>query len=148
MDKLHAALIFFLIIGLLSSFLGYIDYLSQGNFCGYVAGSTGVFSCETVYSIDEAMIVDGIHLSEIAPVFFIMAVMVYGLYFVFERRVFFVTLTLLLAIGSAMVPYLVYLEVSVAKAFCLFCTIMHVSIIGSFTLSSYIIFRARAMGPL
>ncbi|MCE4612842.1 MAG: hypothetical protein F7C07_03295 [Desulfurococcales archaeon] len=118
-----------------------MDYLSQSSFCEYATRFSDSFSCETVYSIDEAFIAGGIHLSEAAPIFFSLAVAVYGSYLVFERRTIFIALTSLLAVGLAVVPYLVYLEVFVAQALCFFCTLMHVSIAGSFTLSAYALTR-------
>ncbi|MCE4620918.1 MAG: hypothetical protein F7B95_00575, partial [Desulfurococcales archaeon] len=38
-------------------------------------------------------------------------------------------LAILTGIGLAMVPYLVYLELRVARAICIWCTIMHVMIL-------------------
>jgi len=86
-----------------------------------------------------------IHLSEAAPIFFILAVKLYGIYLIKANRTVFAALTSLLALGSAFVPYLVYLEVYVAEAFCFFCTLMHISIVASFATSLYLLYRGSLL---
>lgn len=46
-------------------------------------------------------------------------------------------------IGLALVPYLVTVEFFVVKAICLYCTIMHISIIVDFAVISYFLFYRR-----
>jgi len=42
--------------------------------------------------------------------------------------------------GLALVPYLVFLELFVVKAICVYCTIMHVAIIIDFIIVTYLLF--------
>jgi uncharacterized membrane protein len=56
-------------------------------------------------------------------------------------------------VGIAVVPYLVYVELAVIRAICLYCTIMHAAILVDFAVISYVLFsrrsrlRAVIMGP-
>lgn len=43
-------------------------------------------------------------------------------------------------IGIILVPYLVYIEVILIKAICVYCTIMHVAIVADFIIISYLLF--------
>ncbi|HZW84439.1 MAG TPA: vitamin K epoxide reductase family protein, partial [Nitrososphaerales archaeon] len=43
-------------------------------------------------------------------------------------------------IGILIVPYLVFVELFLLKAICLYCTVMHVSIILDFVIISYLLF--------
>jgi len=51
------------------------------------------------------------------------------------------------------VPYLVYVELAVIRAICLYCTVMHAAIVVDFIVISYVLFsrrsrlRAVIMGP-
>jgi uncharacterized membrane protein len=82
--------------------------------------------CLAVYSIPQAWIL-GFHLSSIAPYY-------YGLTLVLaliSTITWWEPALRILAItqwgGLLMVPYLVYLELFIARAICIYCTIMHVS---------------------
>lgn len=54
-------------------------------------------------------------------------------------------------IGIVIVPYLVFIEVIVIKAICVYCTIMHVAIIADFIIISYLLFLRHSdsadLGP-
>jgi len=43
-------------------------------------------------------------------------------------------------IGLVLVPYLVFIEVVLIRAICIYCTIMHVAIIADFIIISYLLF--------
>jgi uncharacterized membrane protein len=43
-------------------------------------------------------------------------------------------------IGIVLVPYLVFVEVILIKAICVYCTIMHVAIVADFIIISYLLF--------
>ncbi|MGC8566885.1 MAG: vitamin K epoxide reductase family protein [Caldisphaera sp.] len=47
-------------------------------------------------------------------------------------------------IGLAIVPYLIYLELVVLHAICIYCTIMHGMIIADFTIISLLVFSKRS----
>lgn len=46
-------------------------------------------------------------------------------------------------IGVAMVPYLVFVELFLLHALCVYCTIMHVAILVDFAVISYVLFFGR-----
>ena len=48
-------------------------------------------------------------------------------------------------IGLAIVPYLVIVELIVVKAICLYCTVMHISIIIDFVIISYFLFYKKGI---
>jgi uncharacterized membrane protein len=46
-------------------------------------------------------------------------------------------------LGIVIVPYLVFVELFLAKAICVYCTIMHVAIIADFLIISYLLFYKK-----
>jgi uncharacterized membrane protein len=48
-------------------------------------------------------------------------------------------------LGIAIVPYLVFVELVLIKAICVYCTIMHVAIIADFIIISYLLFYKKGM---
>ncbi len=51
-------------------------------------------------------------------------------------------------IGVILVPYLVFVEVFVVRAICIYCTMMHIAIIADFIVISYLLFfRKDALLP-
>ena len=46
-------------------------------------------------------------------------------------------------IGIVIVPYLVFVELFLVKAICIYCTVMHVAIIADFIIISYLLFYKR-----
>jgi uncharacterized membrane protein len=46
-------------------------------------------------------------------------------------------------IGLAIVPYLVFVELFLVRAICVYCTMMHVAIIVDFTIISYLLFYKK-----
>ncbi len=111
------------LIGYLASIAGFLDYAKSLGVCEL----GGAFSCESVYSIPQARIL-GVHLSEAAPVYFTLLALSSIAYAVGYKRA--VTAVAILSIPAlALIPYLVYLELWVARAICIWCTVMHLSII-------------------
>jgi uncharacterized membrane protein len=53
-------------------------------------------------------------------------------------------------LGIVLVPYLVFVEVVLLRAICLYCTIMHTAIIADFVVITYLLFwkRASSSSPL
>jgi len=47
-------------------------------------------------------------------------------------------------IGIIIVPYLVFVELFLVRAICIYCTIMHISIIADFIIISYLLFYKRS----
>lgn len=111
----------------------------SGNFlgvrldCGAVLGS----------SYSEIF---GIPLELLALVYFVVnLVLVYVIAFGSENafRVSLQALFLWRFIGVAIVPYLVFVELFLLHAICVFCTIMHVAILTDFVVISYFLFFGK-----
>jgi len=55
-------------------------------------------------------------------------------------------------IGIVLVPYLVFIEVVLIKAICIYCTIMHVAIVADFIIITYLLFlrpfETSGAGPM
>ena len=112
------------IVGFTASLWGYYSY-SRGSETPICRPSSKV-DCLAVYSIPQAWIL-GFHLSSIAPYY-------YGLTLVLaliSTITWWEPALRILAItqwgGLLMAPYLVYLELFIARAICIYCTIMHIS---------------------
>jgi len=112
------------IVGFTVSLWGYYSYLrgSETPICR----PGGKVNCLAVYSIPQAWIL-GFHLSSIAPYY-------YGLTLVLaliSTITWWEPALRVLAVtqwgGLLVVPYLVYLELFIARSICIYCTIMHVS---------------------
>jgi len=112
------------IVGFTASLWGYYSY-SRGSETP-ICRPGGKVDCLAVYSIPQAWIL-GFHLSSIAPYY-------YGLTLalaLISTITWWEPALRVLAVtqwgGLLMVPYLVYLELFIARAICIYCTIMHVS---------------------
>ncbi|HUK29460.1 MAG TPA: vitamin K epoxide reductase family protein [Candidatus Acidoferrales bacterium] len=46
-------------------------------------------------------------------------------------------------IGIAIVPYLVFVELYLVRAICLYCTLMHIAIVADFVVISYLLFYKK-----
>ncbi len=122
------------VVGLAASIAGYIEYrraLQGGSLICRADGKPG--GCASVYVIPQAVIAGRVHLSELAPLYFT-ALTIAALLYVVAGNPW--PLLLLSAGGALAVPYLVYLEVRVARAICMWCTIMHLSIITTLALAA------------
>jgi uncharacterized membrane protein len=88
----------------------------------------------------------GIPLELLALAYFLInLVMVYFIAFGSDR-VYRISLQALFGwrfIGIAMVPYLVFVEVFLLHAICVYCTIMHVAILTDFVVISYLLFFGK-----
>jgi uncharacterized membrane protein len=88
----------------------------------------------------------GIPLELLALAYFIInLVMVYFIAFGSDR-IYRISLQALFGwrfIGIAIVPYLVFVEVFLLNAICVYCTIMHVAILTDFVVISYLLFFGK-----
>ncbi|MCE4615548.1 MAG: hypothetical protein F7C09_00590 [Aeropyrum sp.] len=118
-------------IGWLSSIGGYIEFKKSLAGGGFVcrADQKSMINCKSVYVIPQAFLLGRYHLSAVAPVFFtaVLAPAVVGLLTGIEQLL--LGSLIVLAMGALTVPYLVYLELRIARAICLWCTVMHASMI-------------------
>lgn len=131
MDSMvQVALLALVALGLTASMAGYMEFQRGGGLCDI----SSWISCSKVYYIPEARIL-GVHLSEAAPVYFMLLAGVAAAHGLTGSREALRGILVLAVVGVVIVPYLVYLEIFKARAICIFCTIMHVSIIGTLILS-------------
>jgi len=131
--KYQIVLIIIAIIGLASSIMALKDYNSERPMCKLGK----VWNCESVYHIPQAKIF-GIHLSHAALIYFTVLLLITLIYALLGSSTILLAISILSIGGTILVPYLIYLEVKVAHAFCLYCTIMHVMIASSAFLSTYL----------
>lgn len=120
------------LIGFAASILGYVEYrqsLQEGSFICSVDESSKI-RCSAVYALPQASLFGKIHFSDLAPVYFTIMLLLSLLFTATGSKTVLIVLAGLSVIGVVLVPYLVYLEIFVAHAICIWCTIMHVSIIG------------------
>ena len=131
------------IIGSLASYMSYIEYRRQirgenGLICRYDEESSS--RCLVLYMLPQARLLGKIHFSVLAPVYFSVLL---ALVIVFVLLGVQNTLPIILAlytIGLIVVPYLVYLEY-IARAICIWCTIMHISIAINVFTSAILYFK-------
>ena len=142
MAFLEAAIMGSVLVGVVASVVGYLEYrraLSGGSLVCRADGKPG--GCKSVYLIPQAVVAGRVHLSEVAPLYFAALLTAALMYIVLSNP--WPLLALSLA-GAAVVPYLVYLEVKVARAICVWCTIMHISIILTLALTLGSLFTLQA----
>ena len=124
--QLQVILIMLTMAGLLSSALSYRSYTSGGGVCDV----NSLISCSSVYEIPEARLTFiGVHLSVLAPIYFMVIAGVTSLYGFTGRRMLLGVLMGILVPGVVLVPYLVYLELFKAHSICIYCTIMHIVLV-------------------
>ncbi|MCE4610774.1 MAG: hypothetical protein F7B17_02240 [Desulfurococcales archaeon] len=142
MAWLEAAILGSVLVGVIASIVGYLEYrkaLSGGSLVCRADGKPG--GCKSVYLIPQAMVAGRVHLSEVAPLYFTALLVAAVMHVVLSNPW---PLLLLSLAGAVLVPYLVYLEVKVARAICIWCTIMHASIILTLALTLGSLFTMQA----
>jgi uncharacterized membrane protein len=121
-------------------------YLGQAlPFCPSGSGSGIVFDCNAVLSSRYSQFF-GIPLELFAVVYFIVNLLLVGVIAFGSERSFGRAFNILFAwrfIGILIVPYLVFVELFLLKAICVYCTVMHVAIIADFIVISYLLFYKR-----
>jgi uncharacterized membrane protein len=115
-------------------------------FCPTQQGPGVVLNCDSVLSSRYSQIF-GIPLELFAVAYFIMNLLfVYFIAFG-SNRLFRLSLNILFGwrfLGIAIVPYLVFVELVLIKAICVYCTIMHAAIIADFVIISYLLFYKKS----
>ena len=112
------------VIGFISALWGYYSY-SRGAETP-ICRPGGKMNCLAVYSIPQAWVM-GFHLSQIAPYYYSFTLVLAILAFLSGWEPVYRVLAITQWGGLILVPYLVYLELFVAKAVCVYCTLMHLS---------------------
>jgi uncharacterized membrane protein len=136
--RLSIAVMTLAFIGLLSSLMALKDYKAERPVCEI--GKT--WNCKVVYHIPQAELF-GIHLTRASIVYFSMLSLLAILQVLWDfPRAILLAISCITLGGSALVPYLIYLEARVAHAFCLWCTVMHVVMVSLAVLSTYLYFTS------
>lgn len=133
------------VIGLLAAsetLFAYYLFKQTLPFC--TTGSAGgiSFDCNAVLGSQYSQIF-GIPLELFAVAYFIINLILVYLVTFGSSRIFGTALTILFGwrfVGLMIVPYLVFIELVVLKAVCIYCTIMHVAIVADFIVISYFLF--------
>jgi len=111
-------------------------------FCPQSTGPGIVLNCDAVLSSGYSQIF-GIPLELFAVVYFVVNIFLVFLIAFGRQTVFERALDVLFVwrfIGILIVPYLVFVELFLLKAICVYCSIMHVAIITDFIIISYLLF--------
>jgi uncharacterized membrane protein len=118
-------------------------YLKESlPFCPTSTGSGIVLNCGIVLGSSYSEVF-GIPLELLAVVYFIVNLALVYIIAFGPQRPFEVSLDFLFVwrfIGILIVPYLVFVELFILKAICVYCTIMHVAIVADFIIISYFLF--------
>jgi len=101
-----------------------------------------VLNCDAVLSSDYSQVF-GVPLELFAVFYFIINLLL--VYFIAfgSDRLLRISRNLLFGwrfLGILIVPYLVFIELVLIKAICVYCTIMHVAIVADFIIISYLLF--------
>ena len=152
-----ALLLAFSAAGLASSVLVLYEYYTlhrQPPFCQYpLHGGPIRLDCQLVLSSPYSR-VGPVPLDELAALWFIanISLVLAVLYAPLRAaRASARALFVWRFIGLSVVPYLVYVELFVIRAICIYCTVMHAMIVADFTVISALLFRRasplrRALG--
>jgi uncharacterized membrane protein len=102
-------------------------------------------NCDAVLSSRYSQVF-GIPLELFAVAYFILNLLLVYLIAFGSDRFYRTSLKVLFVwrfLGIAIVPYLVFVELFLIKAVCVYCTIMHVAIIADFIIISYLLFYKK-----
>lgn len=115
-------------------------------FCPISQGPGIALDCYAVLSSRYSQVF-GIPLELFAVGYFIVNLLLVYLIAFGSDRVFRTSLRTMFVwrfLGIVIVPYLVFVELFLVRAICIYCTIMHVAIIADFIIISYLLFYKRA----
>jgi uncharacterized membrane protein len=116
-------------------------------FCPYQGGPGIALNCYAVLSSRYSQVF-GIPLELLAVGYFMVnLILVYFIAFGSDR-LFKTSLKTLFGwrfIGIAIVPYLIFVELFLVRAICVYCTMMHVAIVADFIIISYLLFFKKAI---
>jgi len=141
-------LVFMSLFGLWASSMVMVVYYTLRQslpFCPLTKGPGVVVSCEAVLDSSYSQVF-GIPLELFAVAYFIINLLL--VYFIAfgNDRLFRSSLKILFGwrfLGIAIVPYLVFVEVFLIRAICVYCTMMHIAIVADFVIISYLLFYKK-----
>jgi uncharacterized membrane protein len=114
-------------------------------FCPLQQGPGIVVNCNAVLDSTYSMVF-GIPLELFAVAYFVINILLVCLIAFGSSSLFKTSLNILFGwrfLGIAIVPYLVFVELFLVKAICVYCTVMHVAIIADFLIISYLLFYKK-----
>lgn len=118
--------------------------------CPSQQGPGVVLNCNAVLGSQYSQFF-GIPLELFAVVYFVINILLVLFVAFGSGRVFRGSLDLLFGwrfLGLVLVPYLVFVEVAIIHAICLYCTFMHVAIVADFGIITYFLFyKKNALNP-
>ncbi len=122
-------------------------YLGQAlPFCTSQSGTWILFDCNTVLGSSYSKIF-GIPLELFAVVYFIVNLLLVSVIAFGSDGASGRSLDILFVwrfIGVLIVPYLVFVELFLLKAICIYCTMMHVAIVLDFIVISYLLYYSKS----
>ncbi|MEM1898892.1 MAG: vitamin K epoxide reductase family protein [Sulfolobales archaeon] len=111
-------------VGFVASIWGYYSYAKGIE--TPICRPGGKTNCLAVYSIPQAWIL-GFHLSSLAPYYYGLILILSLIWLLTGLTPAIRLLSILAWSGVLLTPYLVYLELNIARSICVYCTIMHLS---------------------
>ncbi len=131
------------IVGFIASYMSYVEYRRQlrgesGLVCRY--DEEGFSKCLVLYMLPQAKFLGKIHFSVLAPIYFTVVLALVLAFTILGAPKILLLVLLLSGLGVVLVPYLIYLEY-IAKAICIWCTIMHISIVANTLMSAILYFK-------
>ncbi len=138
------------VFGLWASSMVVIVYYTLNQelpFCPYQGGPGIALNCYAVLSSRYSQVF-GIPLELLAVGYFIVNLILVYLIAFGSDLVFKASLKTLFGwrfIGIAIVPYLIFVELFLVRAICIYCTMMHVAIVADFIIISYLLFYKKAI---
>jgi uncharacterized membrane protein len=114
-------------------------------FCPLQQGPGIAINCYAVLSSQYSEVF-GIPLEVLAVGYFIVNLLLVYLIAFGSDRLFKLSLKTLFGwrfIGIIIVPYLIFVELVLIRAICVYCTIMHIAIVADFIIISYLLFYKR-----
>jgi uncharacterized membrane protein len=115
--------------------------------CPLQRGPGIVLNCDMVLGSGYSQVF-GIPLELFAVVYFALNLLLVYLIVFGSDRLFKLSLNILFVwrfLGIVIVPYLIFVELFLIKAICVYCTVMHVAIIADFVIISYLLFYKKAI---
>lgn len=149
--KKLAFLVAMSIFGLWASSMVLIVYYTLNQplpACKLPTPGTITVDCQAVLSSPYSSIF-GVPLELLAVFYFIINLaFIYLIGFGPEKifRISFRTLFVWRFVGLAMVPYLLFVELGILRAICIYCTMMHIAIVVDFGIISYLLFYKKNIG--
>jgi len=148
LNKYTEAILFALsIIGLIAAGVVFVDYYIAHSaslpLCG-VEGSLGTtlqVSCSVISSSFSSVF--GIPLDFLAIAWFGVNLILLAILSIMNKSKIMILLLAWSILGVSVVPYLIYIEVYVLHALCIYCTTMHIALVLNFLIILYLFLKSR-----